>query len=830
MAELDIQNDERPGILKEIDEGAMDLVFQAIQEDIYSFPIKSFIRESISNGLDAIVEKNIARQIKAGSPVTNYYRNKQDGKLLKDSEFNPEYYDDKYLSIDDKVYVKYQMDNPRDIISIKDYGVGLGGSRLKGFFKLGYSSKRNMKSVIGKFGAGAKAGLATGVDYFIMNTTYNGYKTSFMIFKNDYEAITVKSRTTKEEIWQVKMSNNTTHDKVIFWEKTSGKNSVEIILEVKKHNKKLFIDAVKDQFQYFNGKVHLTYDDTESSSIVDTLSEVPLYESDNLLIPKYSTYTTPHILVDGISYGIISWDELELETRRGKIAIKVKATDVDITQSRESLKWTEKTKKVILNALNVAEDEASTYIESLISVSDTNDLFSLNNTYSGISGDNPISSVFNRFLNKYNIRPKVRIKLGSNELVSSFTDDFFNFLFYNFRVKSVTLEHSAKGSKIKSSNVTSFDELTNAVIIHASNSSLGPRLAEHLLNKEFDCDSFIYIRARSDRDKNVLEFNKKDYKANEVDAFTVNLLKNYAKLDLDTYEALYDEPEGDEELDGAIATSVISTAKQRIANKEVMYMHYDIYNRREKTTLKIQDLKQHFSNFAYKNIVVATGKFKGLGKIIESMSLLFDNYGEVLVIYTSNENLHHFMPYGEAITDYFRKINTNTGELMVGEYIRKLNTLRLFRQIVDKYPDFAEKEHIVKAFTNVNFKTIESLYTSEARYDVKHILSERYEHSTEVLNDVLGYLEKLTEFQHIVSSKNKDDISSKALELFNSDKIYAVDSYDEESIKNLESEFERIGVISEIFALFDYSTTFNTKSIELLNLLITTKQKTNDDI
>ena len=137
MAELTVVEDERPGIKKEIDEGAMDLIFQAIQEDIYSFPIKSFVRESISNGLDSIVERNIAKAILSGEPEEKYYIQRQDGKLLKDSSFIPAYYDINHLSENNIVKVVYQDRDGRDLISIIDQGVGLGGPRLKGFFKLG---------------------------------------------------------------------------------------------------------------------------------------------------------------------------------------------------------------------------------------------------------------------------------------------------------------------------------------------------------------------------------------------------------------------------------------------------------------------------------------------------------------------------------------------------------------------------------------------------------------------------------------------------------------------------------------------------------------------
>ncbi|KKL85015.1 hypothetical protein LCGC14_1958970, partial [marine sediment metagenome] len=540
MAELNIDRSERPGILKEIDEGAIDLVFQAMQEDIYSFPIKSFIRESISNGLDAIIERQIFDDIHHGQPVKKFYRQQQEGKLLKDSEYDKNYYNEKHLSDDNVVQVRYVTDTPRDSIEIIDYGVGLGEKRLKGFFKLGYSSKRNMKNVIGKFGFGAKVGLATGVDYFIMNTVYNGYRTSFMIFKHDYEAITIKSKTGKREIWTVKMSNGTVHEKSIFWSKTNEKNSVQIVLEVKKHNKKAFINAVKDQFQYFNGRVRFTYDDMDNYAQVDALNETPLYESDTLLIPKYSTYTTPHILVDNIAYGIISWDELELEKRRGKVAIKVKATDVDITQSRESLKWTEKTKKVILKSIRKAETEASEYISSLIDITAEDNIFAINDTYGGLSGDDPVSSIFSKFLSKYNIKPKFKIDYHSLPKMKVPMDTrLFETLFYDFKVRRIKLDHTASGTKIRTTIIDSFEGIRKSKIVYERKGHLGPKLAEHLLNHEFDVGELIYIRPRVDRMKTRVSIQDKDLQVTELNSYVYSLLDKYGDLNLDDYEAEY---------------------------------------------------------------------------------------------------------------------------------------------------------------------------------------------------------------------------------------------------------------------------------------------------
>lgn len=137
---MEVLRYETPGIAKEIDEGAIDLVFDVFQEGIYAYPIKSFVREAISNGLDAIVEKQIHQKIAAGDPVEKYYRQEFDDKLLKDSAYDPDYYDDKYLSQeDDAVVVKYLMSSEkrRHTIKIIDQGIGLGGERLSGFFRIG---------------------------------------------------------------------------------------------------------------------------------------------------------------------------------------------------------------------------------------------------------------------------------------------------------------------------------------------------------------------------------------------------------------------------------------------------------------------------------------------------------------------------------------------------------------------------------------------------------------------------------------------------------------------------------------------------------------------
>jgi hypothetical protein len=846
MAELHVAPVEKTGIMKEIDDGALDLIFAGYQEDMYAHPIESFIRESISNGLDANVEKNIFKKISKGKPVEDFYRQKQDGQLLKDSEYDPSYYDTKHTSKNNVVSVRYMDGNPRDTVTITDQGVGLGGKRLQGFFKLGYSSKRNMKAVIGKFGAGAKAALSTGVEYFTMHTTYMGYTTSFMILSRDYDPITPESELGKTEVWTVKLINGEIEDRKIHWTKTNEPNGVTIEMEVKKHNKDAYLAAVRNQFQYFGGKVTLEHNE-DNTRVFNTLSERPLYESKALLIPKYSTYNSPHILVDGIAYGLISWPELELQRRTGKIAIKVAATDVDITQNRETLKWTEKTKSVVLNAVKAAEEEASEYITSLVKIADDKNVFDVNNIYGSIgkSSDNEVSSVFSKFLDMYSIRPKVKIEWVDPDnpgimlnIKTYLSKDLFEALFYKYTVKRVTMQSHGDSVKLHSTIVDNFDDLRNARIIYSEDTNLGPKLAEHLMNTKYDCNSLIYIRPGSTRVKDVVEIAGSEYSAHTLKRYTRTLLQDHSDLFLDDYDVVYENDV--EDLDKAkVKLNVNNLAKQRKLNKEVLFMEYedvaidnDVDERytgsnRSKHTVKISELPDELDGH---DIIITTGKFKNLAKMVETVQWIVEpnEYKRDRIIHVAQDLVPHFAPFGTVITDYFITVNKQTGELMLGEHIRNLNTMRLLSELRDKYSGFSTNFRLLEAVTDIDISELKKLTGRMGRRTFKDLLMENGGLKQQELDEVLKYLDTLNAFQHIVSSGNAEDIAKAAKDMFNSDKVFTVDAYDKDLVDKVESEFKRLAVANPVLELMPDSISMELS--DLLKLLITTKNNANVNI
>jgi hypothetical protein len=376
-------------------------------------------------------------------------------------------------------------------------------------------------------------------------------------------------------------------------------------------------------------------------------------------------------------------------------------------------------------------------------------------------------------------------------------------------------------------------------VIYAAHSSLGPRLAVHLLDK-YDVGHFIYIRQNAARTKSVLEFQKKEYPTSKVDEYTVGLLENYADLNLDKYEVVYEESE--EDLEGEVNEKVVKelglAARSRRANKEVLYMKYTKQSlnlladwvkygyKREKFTIKQDQIGSRFEDFT-EGIIIVPGKFAQLGKLVEIACYLTTGKFPENVVYISQEVVKYFLPHGILVTDYFRQLNSETGELMVGKHIRELNTLRIFRELMDKYSSFSDNNGVVEGLTDINYDVYKKLRYSSQDTDPKYVLEERGELGAQMVDEVFGYLKVLEEFQQIVKTGDKDKIATAALSLFGSDEIYHLDAYDEEFISVVEDEFKRLEPIEPILEVTGNVDLERSK--ELFNLLLDTKNKLRDD-
>lgn len=449
------------GFSKDIDAGAVDLMFDVLQKHQYQWPIKSTIREVVSNSLDSIREKNVAKSILTGmSKVEDHYINKE-GAIYKDSQFNPEYYQLEFLS-DDKndVEITYRDggDMGKDTVVIQDYGVALGGTRLQGYFNLGYSTKRLNKFALGKFGLGAKSPLSTGTAYYTLTTRWNGMEFSFNIYGHKVDPLIPKYDLDRmvenpcvhfkgytEIVTTVNEQGETvqeTRPKPVYYRRTTEKNTVIIELPVKKHHKQQYLDAVKHQLLYFDN-VRLFVEEEGLREEIPIKANI-MYEDDMIVMSTNAPYSKPHLLLNGVNYGYIDFRELELEEKLGNIGIKVDPEKVSINPSRESLIWDDVTREVIVNRFQEVVNIAETTINAKLSTTDFLEWLKVcANAHSvkGLFKNAEADGVIARLASIVDMS-KVELKYPLNKKIR-----YSPYLFDGMRVSMVQLESTRQGSK-----------------------------------------------------------------------------------------------------------------------------------------------------------------------------------------------------------------------------------------------------------------------------------------------------------------------------------------------------------------------------------------------
>ena len=435
------------GIAKKINKGAEKMVFDILQSTQYSMPVQSTVRELVTNACDSQREKEIAREILLGTKKVEDYYIERHGEAYEDSNFDKDYYSIGYLNRDvnsiDLEYTKNEGVGYCDVFSVTDYGVGIGARRLEGILELGYSTKRNTSENFGAFGLGAKSALSTGVDFYTIETIYNGmrFKCNCYNYKTDFIIPAFNVKEGKSNPF-VTFSDGTK----VYYENyggddvDGGKNRTTVSFGVKKHNRNKFEEAVEEQLMYFKNVNFKTIDNEDDGyeRQVKFQAEI-LYNSKNLIVSDSYYFNKPHIVLvkdenatTGINYGYIDFRELEMEQMYGSIAFKCPARQVvvdehgvetilqegvDVTPSREKVIWNEATKKYIKGVIMAAAQEASDIIEEELQETDfLKWIDACRSIITGNSSENRILNKLARIIDTDALKPKFtpdpRIKYG----------------------------------------------------------------------------------------------------------------------------------------------------------------------------------------------------------------------------------------------------------------------------------------------------------------------------------------------------------------------------------------------------------------------------------
>lgn len=397
------------GFAKEIDLGSQNMLMDIAQKDQYQFPEKSVIRELTANAVDSVKERDIAKLILSGKAKVEDYYIEQEGSEFKDSKFNPDYFDLKYLSTKSDVEIIYKegKQHELDTLSITDYGVGLGGNRLALYFRISGSTKRNSKSAIGKYGVGKGAPLATGVVSYRLTTVYNGFITEFDIYEYKVDPVTPKFAENGQtnELRYLVSQKEGVEPVPYYVEPTKELNRTTISLNTKRFNRGLYSDAVRQQLLYFDNVLFKKIDENGYEQTIPTKANV-IYEDDDIILADNNQYSKPHVIINKICYGPINFLHLELEDKQGNIGIKMNAENIDISSSREVLKWTDRTRLEVTKKFEKVQEIASREVEKQLNEKDFGQwLVKCANVLAYGSSSNDILGRLSRVIDKAGLKP-----------------------------------------------------------------------------------------------------------------------------------------------------------------------------------------------------------------------------------------------------------------------------------------------------------------------------------------------------------------------------------------------------------------------------------------
>lgn len=809
------------GIAKTIDEGSKMMMFDILQGSIYTTPEASTVRELASNAIDAVREKNVAISIINGSSkVEDYYINR-DGDRYKDSNWNPNYYSLDWLNLTDHItkinYIEGTDTGFCDSFEVLDPGVGLSQDRLRLILRLGGSTKRNSKHVLGAFGLGNKAGLSV-ADYYTIESAHNGIKIKVQVYKYKTDSVTPKFDSDGNENDFFFFDEERKYK--IYYEKTTDKNYTKVTVPCKKHHRDKFQRAVKSQLLYFD---NLEYYITRENGYVETVNFRAniLYNSKNILISDNREYSKPHLIVVkdsdegnsfGVCYGNIAFRELELEDLYGNIGIKVPIRSVirdestgeeqilqhgiDVTPSRESVIWNDNTRNYVLKVFENAKEEAAQIVEKDLDEKDflkwlakAQSVFSMsgqsNNTLSRIKSIVDVNSIEPRYQK-------------DKELKYSLS------LFDKLDVRKVSKTYSKGKEDIDRMHIDSLYQISTDNVYLKYDTDETDRLKEFYLlytkGPSFNTisikDREVYLEKALTDAKDAIDREKAKDPGIDADArlkvSTTYIEEAFAKRDkviallegsagVKKYSDIVVDEEWkknflakESKTEEEVQTQVYMSAEERRKLEQKVLVNVPSYNYRrkyDKTTepiiwtrqeYKIQELIDLNSD---KTIIYG---FEENRDLLNNLAMMLcntehDRRSDPVIIIKVSKQIQKIMKPFTHVKDAIQKLN-DKNEMVAQDSVRKWYTAKL---IEDALP----KLEYLQNFKTFNTDVVE-LYETLCEYHNTYYSSciQAYANEEVAENDILTILSSMKEMQLFVNEHqgNTEAIANKSTEIFGS--------------------------------------------------------------
>lgn len=209
--------------------------------------------------------------------------------------------------------------------SVEDFGTGLNAEDVKNIIsKYGKSTKRNSATELGMMGLGFKAPLAyTSSFYFVCRK--DGMERKYMMYEG-------------EDVNTIDL---------LYEAPTDQPNGVKVIVPVKYGDKYDFKTKIKQQLAYFES----VYFDVE-----DIRNDFSITRHKYFQFSELASDSNLHICLDNVYYPI-DFNKLGINTILLPVALRFSLTDgIFPTPNRESIRYTQEAKTIILKRLQEASD------------------------------------------------------------------------------------------------------------------------------------------------------------------------------------------------------------------------------------------------------------------------------------------------------------------------------------------------------------------------------------------------------------------------------------------------------------------------------------------
>jgi hypothetical protein len=282
-----------------IDTNNINFITNLLTSKLYSKPIQSFLRETVSNAWDS--------QVEAGNTNTPI--------LIKI---------DKVENNDDDVE-----------ISVRDYGTGISPERFDSIYRnIGSSTKRTSNDYIGMMGIGRFAALAVN-DTVGIKSYYNGKLYNYLMYKDGEEL----------NIDLLNVSD------------TEYENGVEVKTYINDafSNYGNIVEGLSS-LAYFE-QIYISNTYYPLKSFVNKFNERKIHEFDTFKVCSLMEVDGLKFLMGNVLYDYNNTNDVLSFRNCPNIAIKCNIGEIDITPNRENIRFSDKTKGVVKDKLEKVKKE-----------------------------------------------------------------------------------------------------------------------------------------------------------------------------------------------------------------------------------------------------------------------------------------------------------------------------------------------------------------------------------------------------------------------------------------------------------------------------------------